>query len=61
MSANVAERVPEHVWAARALRDIDARGRSELAGEMRVVRLVAGEVLYRQGEPAHAVFVLARG
>jgi Fe-S-cluster-containing dehydrogenase component/CRP-like cAMP-binding protein len=53
--------LPARIWTARALRDVDARGRSELAPVSRVRVVAAGETLYRQGDPAEVVFVVIRG
>ena len=52
---------PASVWDSPVLRALDARGRAEIeaAGAMR--SLVAGEVLFRAGEPADAFFVVAEG
>jgi Fe-S-cluster-containing dehydrogenase component/CRP-like cAMP-binding protein len=52
---------PEVVWDASMLRGLDprARGEIEAAGRLRDVR--AGEVIYRPGDPADALYVIASG
>ena len=52
---------PEVVWDAPVLRGLDARARSEIQASGRLRSLGAGEVLYRTGDPADALFVVAAG
>src|SRR5262249_15197309 len=52
---------PEVVWDAPVLRALDPRARSEIQASGRVRSLSAGEVLYRAGDPADALFVVAAG
>jgi Fe-S-cluster-containing dehydrogenase component/CRP-like cAMP-binding protein len=52
---------PEVVWDAPVLRGLDPRARSEIQASGRVRSLAAGEVLYRAGDPADALFVVASG
>jgi Fe-S-cluster-containing dehydrogenase component/CRP-like cAMP-binding protein len=57
----MAEAWPEVVWDAPVLRGLDARARSEIEASGRVRTFGAGEVLYRAGDPADALFVVAAG
>jgi CRP-like cAMP-binding protein len=64
MSAAVssrATRFPEKVWDVPVLRSLDARSRGELeaAGRMREVR--AGDVVFRAGDAADVLYVVAEG
>jgi Fe-S-cluster-containing dehydrogenase component/CRP-like cAMP-binding protein len=61
MTAAVTRTFPDVVWDAAILRGLDARARAEIeaAGAVRAFR--AGELLYRAGDPADALFVVARG
>lgn len=43
------------------LRGVDARGRAEIAAAGRVRKLGVGEALYRHGDPADSIFVVAAG
>lgn len=52
---------PDVVWDVSMLRGLDARGRSEIEAAGTVRELRAGEVLFRQGDPADALFVVASG
>jgi Fe-S-cluster-containing dehydrogenase component/CRP-like cAMP-binding protein len=60
VAANKA-RWPEVVWEAAVLRGIDARARGEIeaAGRLRVMR--QGDLIYRAGEPADALYVVVEG
>jgi Fe-S-cluster-containing dehydrogenase component/CRP-like cAMP-binding protein len=53
--------LPPRIWTARALRDVDARGRAELAPVAKVRSLVAGQSVYRQGDAAEGFFVVTQG
>ena len=54
-------RWPVAVWDAAVLRGIDARARGEIeaAGRLRTLRV--GDVVYRAGEPADALYVVIEG
>lgn len=60
-AAALPTRWPEVVWEAAVLRGLDGRARAELeaAGRLRTVK--RGEVVYRVGEPADALFVVVEG
>ncbi|HVH46935.1 MAG TPA: cyclic nucleotide-binding domain-containing protein [Labilithrix sp.] len=60
-SATTGATWPEIVWETASLRGLDARGRSEIeaAGNVRALR--AGDVLFRPGDPADALYVVASG
>jgi Fe-S-cluster-containing dehydrogenase component len=60
-AAAISKRWPEVVWEAPVLRGIDARARSEIeaAGHLRSLR--EGDVVYRAGEPADALYVVVDG
>jgi Fe-S-cluster-containing dehydrogenase component/CRP-like cAMP-binding protein len=61
IDAERTESWPERVWDAAIVRGLDERGRREIeaAGRLRTVR--AGEVLFRSGDFADAVFLVASG
>ncbi len=59
--AAVAAPLPARIWTARALRDVDARGRAELALVGQVRALAAGQSVYRQGDAAEGFFVVTQG
>lgn len=61
MSAVVSGSWPDVVWDAPMLRGLDARARGEIEAAGRLRRLRAGEVLYKHGDPADALFVVAAG
>lgn len=52
---------PESVWDAAVLRGIDARARSEIEAAGRLRELKRGDVVYRAGEPADALYVVVEG
>ena len=52
---------PESVWRAAALRGLDARARAEIAAAGSLTRLEPGQLLFQQGEPADAFYVVAEG
>ncbi|HVJ94997.1 MAG TPA: cyclic nucleotide-binding domain-containing protein, partial [Labilithrix sp.] len=52
---------PEIVWDVPLLRGLDARARGELAAAGRVRHLRAGDVLFKPGDPADALYVVASG
>lgn len=52
---------PSIVWDTPLLRGLDARARAEIAAAGSVKSLRAGDVLYKHGDPADALFVVASG
>jgi Fe-S-cluster-containing dehydrogenase component/CRP-like cAMP-binding protein len=52
---------PAVVWDAPLLRGLSARARAEIEAAGRVVSLRPGETLFRPGDPADALFVVADG
>ncbi len=54
-------RWPDAVWDAPILRGLDARARSELQAAGRLIELRAGERVFRAGDPADALYVVASG
>jgi Fe-S-cluster-containing dehydrogenase component len=54
-------RWPEMVWDAVVLRGIDARARVEIEAAGRLLTLNSGDVVYRAGEPADALYVVIDG
>ncbi len=54
-------RWPDVVWDAAILRGLDLRSRAELEAAGRLRRLPRDEVIYRPGEPADSIFVVAEG
>jgi Fe-S-cluster-containing dehydrogenase component/CRP-like cAMP-binding protein len=60
-AAALPARWPEVVWDAAVLRGIDARARAEIEAAGRLRPLARGEVIYRAGEPADALYVVAAG
>lgn len=54
-------RWPAIVWDAAVLRGIDARARGEIEAAGRLHDLKRGDVVYRTGEPADALYVVASG
>ena len=54
-------RWPEMVWDAVVLRGIDARARGEIEAAGRLLTLASGDVVYRAGEPADALYVVIEG
>lgn len=54
-------RFPDAIWDVAVLRGLDARARSEIEAAGRLRELAAGAMVYRAGEPADAVFVVAEG
>jgi Fe-S-cluster-containing dehydrogenase component len=56
-----ATRWPELVWDAAVLRGLDARARTEIEAAGRLRALRAGEIVYRAGEPADALYVVVEG
>lgn len=54
-------RWPEMVWDAVVLRGIDARARAEIEAAGRLLTLKSGDVVYRAGEPADALYVVIDG
>ncbi|MBX3230967.1 MAG: cyclic nucleotide-binding domain-containing protein [Labilithrix sp.] len=52
---------PTVVWDASLLRGLDARARAEIEAAGRVRRLAKDELLFRHGDPADALFVVASG
>jgi Fe-S-cluster-containing dehydrogenase component/CRP-like cAMP-binding protein len=54
-------RWPEMVWDAVVLRGIDARARAEIEAAGRLLRVKSGDVVYRAGEPADALYVVIEG
>jgi Fe-S-cluster-containing dehydrogenase component/CRP-like cAMP-binding protein len=61
MSAVAEAGWPEVVWSAAILRGLDGRARVELEAAGRLRALSAKEVLYRPGDPADSIFVVAAG
>ncbi|HHH11824.1 MAG TPA: cyclic nucleotide-binding domain-containing protein, partial [Sorangium sp.] len=60
-AAIAAAKWPQHIFAAPLLRGLDARGKRELIDAGALLQRNAGEVLYRVGERAECVFVVASG
>lgn len=60
-AARALEAWPSVVWDAPVLRAIDARGRREIEAAGGLRALVAGDAVFRAGEPADALFVVAEG
>ncbi len=54
-------RWPDGAWTVPVLRGIDVRGRGELEGAGGLRELRQGELLFREGEPADAFFVVLGG
>jgi Fe-S-cluster-containing dehydrogenase component/CRP-like cAMP-binding protein len=54
-------RWPEVVWDAAVLRGIDLRARAEIEAAGRLRTMKKGEVVYRPGEPADALYVVVSG
>jgi CRP-like cAMP-binding protein len=54
-------RWPEMVWDAVVLRGIDARARAEIEAAGRLLTLKSGDIVYRAGEPADALYVVIDG
>jgi Fe-S-cluster-containing dehydrogenase component/CRP-like cAMP-binding protein len=54
-------RWPEVVWDAAVLRGLDARARAEIEASGRLRTMVRGEVVYRPGQPADALYVVIEG
>lgn len=54
-------RFPDAIWDVAVLRGLDARARTEIEAAGRLRELAAGATVYRAGEPADAVFVVAEG
>jgi Fe-S-cluster-containing dehydrogenase component/CRP-like cAMP-binding protein len=54
-------RWPDVVWDAAVLRGIDARARAEIEAAGRLRKIPKGELVYRAGEPADALYVVVDG
>jgi Fe-S-cluster-containing dehydrogenase component/CRP-like cAMP-binding protein len=54
-------RWPEVVWDAAVLRGLDARARAEIEASGHLRKMIAGEVVYRPGQPADALYVVVEG
>ena len=54
-------RWPEVVWDAAVLRGLDARARAEIEASGRLRKMVPGEIVYRPGQPADALYVVVEG
>ena len=52
---------PAVVWDASLLRGLDLRARAEIEAAGRVRSLKKDELLFRHGDPADALFVIASG
>ncbi|HEU4409007.1 MAG TPA: cyclic nucleotide-binding domain-containing protein [Polyangiaceae bacterium] len=52
---------PAAAFGAEVLRELDERGRAEVAAAGRAVALRAGDELFREGDPADELYVVARG
>lgn len=52
---------PDVVWDASLLRGLDARARAEIEAAGRVRNLKKNDVLFKHGDPADALFVVAAG
>ncbi len=52
---------PPAAFGAEVLRELDARGRAEVAAAGRAVALAAGDELFREGDPGDDLYVVARG
>ncbi len=52
---------PDVVWEAAFLRGLDARARAEIEAAGRVRPMRRGDVLFRAGEPADALYVVIEG
>jgi Fe-S-cluster-containing dehydrogenase component/CRP-like cAMP-binding protein len=52
---------PEVVWDSPMLRGLDARARADIEAAGRLRTLRSGEVLFRPGDPADALYVVASG
>jgi Fe-S-cluster-containing dehydrogenase component/CRP-like cAMP-binding protein len=62
MTAAVAtQRFPEIVWDSPMLRSIDARARAEIEAAGRLGSFRAGDVVFRPGDPADALYVVVSG
>jgi Fe-S-cluster-containing dehydrogenase component/CRP-like cAMP-binding protein len=60
-AAALPPRWPEVVWDAAVLRGIDARARAEIEASGRLRKMIAGEIVYRPGQPADALYVVVEG
>ena len=58
---NATARWPDVVWDAAVLRGLDARARAEIEAAGRVRPMRRGDVLYRAGDPADALYVVIEG
>ncbi len=59
--AALSSRWPAVVWDAAVLRGIDARARAEIEASGRLRKMVPGEIVYRPGQPADALYVVVEG
>ena len=61
VAAALPSRWPDVVWDAAVLRGIDARARAEIEASGRLRKMVPGEIVYRPGQPADALYVVVEG
>lgn len=60
-AAVVPTRWPEVVWDVAVLRGLDARARAEIESSGHLRKMIAGEIVYRPGQPADALYVIVEG
>ena len=57
----IRQTVPAWIGALELSQDFDATILDDLQAELRWVRLAAGDILFREGDPGDVLYVLTRG